>query len=160
MNINNNDVIKKFYTGFANGNVSEMTDCYHDNIRFKDPVFGELKGTEAKAMWEMLLSRRTDSTKISFENIHSTQDEGSADWKAVYLYGKSKRKVINNIQAHFKFKDGKIIEHIDTFDLWKWTQQALGISGYILGWTPFMKNKIRKTVLQQLNSFIAKKTIN
>lgn len=160
MSMNNNELIKKFYTGFANGNVSEMTECYHDNIRFTDPVFGELKGVEAIAMWEMLLAKSGGNIKITFENITSTLDDGSADWKAVYMYGKSKRKVINTIHARFKFQDGKIIEHIDAFNLWKWTQQALGFSGYLLGWSPFMKNKIQKLVRKKLHSFIAKNTVS
>jgi ketosteroid isomerase-like protein len=152
-------LIEKFYTAFSHGNVKEMTDCYHNKIIFHDPVFGELKGVEAKAMWNMLLTKNSGNIKITFQNIVSSLDDGSADWKAVYLYGKSKRKVTNRIHARFKFQDGKIIEHIDTFDLWKWTQQALGVGGYLLGWSPFMKNKIRKTVHKKLRLFIAKNTV-
>ncbi|WP_373852613.1 hypothetical protein [Tenacibaculum maritimum] len=33
-----------------------MTDCYHKDITFQDPVFGKLKGQRAIKMWEMLLS--------------------------------------------------------------------------------------------------------
>jgi hypothetical protein len=33
---------------------------------------------------------------------------------------------------------------------------ALGTSGLLLGWTPFMKGKIRKMAIQNLANFIAK----
>ena len=155
--MNNNELIEKFYTSFSNGNVKKMTECYHENIVFQDPVFGVLKGEKAIKMWEMLLSRTTKSTKISFNNIQTTIEKGSANWKAEYNYGKANRKVINLVSANFKFKDGKIIEHIDTFNLWKWTQQAMGTVGYLFGWTPFMKNKIQKTTNRQLDKFMSKK---
>ena len=134
-----------------------MTTCYHKDIVFRDPVFGKLQGKRAFSMWEMLLSKRSETTQISYDHIQSTQDKGSAIWTAQYTYGKTKRKVTNVVHASFTFKDGKIIEHTDVFDLWKWTQQALGITGYLMGWTSFMKNKIQKTTNEQLNNFIHSK---
>mgnify|MGYP003691636995 CR=1 FL=1 len=152
----NTELIENLYTAFSNGNVDKMTACYHKDIVFQDPVFGTLKGERAIKMWEMLLSKQTESTKISFSNIQTTSQQGSANWRAEYIYGKKNRKVINIISAEFKFSDGKIIEHIDQFNLWKWTQQALGFSGLLLGWSPFMQNKIRKTITLKLDKFINK----
>lgn len=154
--MNNKELIEKFYSSFSNGDVKGMIACYHENITFQGPVFGKLKGEKAIKMWEMLLSKRTKTTKISFSNITATEEKGSANWNAEYLYGARKRKVINNVTANFKFKDGKIIEHIDTFNLWKWTQQAIGVAGYFTGWTPFMKNKIQNTTKKQLEKFMSK----
>lgn len=155
--MNNQELIEKFYTSFSDGNAKEMTACYHENIVFQDPVFGRLEGEKAYKMWEMLLSKKNKSTKITFDNIQANIEKGSAHWTAIYNYGEKKRKVINIVSAQFKFKDGKIIEHIDSFDLWKWTQQALGTIGYLLGWASFMKNKIQKTTKTQLDEFISKK---
>ncbi|MFL0100562.1 hypothetical protein [Tenacibaculum maritimum] len=41
-----------------------MTDCYHKDITFQDPVFGKLKGQRAIKMWEMLLSRKKIVQKL------------------------------------------------------------------------------------------------
>lgn len=153
----NNKIIEKFYHSFSNGDVKEMVSCYHKDIVFSDPVFGKLEGKRAVSMWEMLLSKRSESTQITYDHIQSAQDEGSAIWTAKYTYGKTKRKVTNVVHASFTFKDGKIIEHTDVFDLWKWSQQALGIPGYLLGWTSFMKNKIQKTTKEQLKAFMSSK---
>jgi hypothetical protein len=40
--------------------------------------------------------------------------------------------------------------------LWKWTKQAMGAPGYLLGWTPFFKNKIQATTNSRLDKFIEK----
>jgi ketosteroid isomerase-like protein len=154
--MNNKELIHQFYTAFSQGNCEEMIEYYHENIVFQDPAFGVLKGHRARQMWEMLLSSKKSALKITFENVHATSDAGQALWIAEYFYGK--RKVINKVEAKFKFEDGKIIEHIDTFDLWKWTQQAMGITGYLIGWTSFMKYKIQKTTNKKLDLFIEKNT--
>jgi ketosteroid isomerase-like protein len=150
----NEETIKRFYTAFANGDATSMTACYHDDIEFTDPAFGALKGDEAKSMWRMLLSRGDSKPEIKFSNVSADEKYGKADWVAKYNYGPQKRKVVNNITARFAFKDGKIIKHTDDFDLYKWSQQALGASGYLLGWSSFMKNKIQKTTNGLLRKFM------
>jgi len=60
------------------------------------------------------------------------------------------------VQASFQFKDDKIIQHKDHFDLWKWTQQALGPAGYLLGWSSFMKNKIQKSTNKMVDDYALK----
>lgn len=153
----NTELIEKFYTSFTASDAKGMTECYHKDITFKDEVFGTLRGDRACKMWEMLISGAKEPVKISFSNVEAKAESASANWRAEYFYGEKKRKVINNVQANFKFKDGKIIEHIDTFDLWNWTKQALGPVGYLIGWTPFMKSKIRKMTKEKLDGFISKK---
>lgn len=152
----NQQLIETFYNAFAKGDANSMTACYHDNVVFEDPAFGRLENGKPSKMWEMLLSRKKESTKVVFENVEANDTTGKANWTATYEYGPNNRKVINHITANFKFKDGKIIEHIDTFNLWKWTKQALGFSGYLLGWSSFMKGKIQKTTNQQLSTYINK----
>ncbi|WP_026235625.1 nuclear transport factor 2 family protein [Echinicola pacifica] len=150
----NKELIQKFYTSFSEGNAAGMVACYHDEVVFEDPAFGQLKGERAKKMWEMLLSKKGGAAKISFDQVHATADSGAAHWLAEYTYGKQNRKVINRVEASFKFKEGKIIEHIDSFDLWKWTQQAMGLSGYLLGWSSFIKTKIQQTTKAKLDAFL------
>jgi len=148
------ETIKKFYTSFAKQNFKEMASCYHKEIVFEDAAFGQLKGSQVSAMWEMLLSQAKNPVKVTFSNIEANNQTGSVNWEANYKFGARKRKVRNQVQSHFKFKDGKIIEHIDTFNLWKWSRQALGFGGLFLGWTPFLKRKIQKTTNQRLQNFM------
>lgn len=152
--MDNKEIIKKFYTSFSNGNIKGMLECYHKDVIFQDPVFGKLERERAFKMWEMLLSQKKEDTIINFNNAQATNEIGKANWVAEYVYGAKKRKIINRVQANFKFKNGKIIEHFDFFDLWKWTKQAFGITGFLIGWTPFMKNKIQQTTNKRLDEFI------
>lgn len=154
--MSNEALIKRFYKSFSDGNADGMTACYHDDIVFKDPAFGTLESDKAKAMWQMLMSRSDSAPEIQFSNVSADEKYGKANWIAKYNYGPKKRKVVNNVTALFEFKDGKIIKHTDEFDLWKWSQQALGISGYLLGWSSFMKNQIQKKTNGLLRKFMGK----
>lgn len=152
--MDNKELIHKFYTSFANGDYKGMLACYHKDVVFQDPAFGVLKGNRAFKMWEMLLSSKNAKTHISFDNVQANAESGKATWIAAYFYGDKKRKVVNQVSASFLFKEGKIIAHTDTFDLWKWSKQALGVSGFVLGWSSFMKNKIQQTTSEKLDEFI------
>jgi ketosteroid isomerase-like protein len=145
-------LIHHFYTSFQNRDAEGMVSCYHPEITFKDPGFGELKGEEAKNMWRMLLSRAQD-LKIEYKDVKVEGDTGKAHWEAYYTFSKTGRKVHNIIDASFKFKDGKIISHIDTFDFWKWSSQALGIVGMLLGFTDFLQNKVQSQARELLRKF-------
>ena len=154
--MSNSELVSKFYEAFANSDSRAMAECYHENIMFKDPAFGQLKGERAGKMWEMLLSRAKGELKVEFSDISADEETGNALWVATYFYGPKKRKVINHVSASFKFKEGKIIEHVDDFDTWKWSKQAIGLPGYLLGWSGFMKNKIQKTTNGLLDKFMSK----
>lgn len=154
--MNHKETIEHFYASFANGDAQAMGKLYHRDIVFEDPAFGELSGPKPAKMWEMLLSRKGATPKITCKNVDADDKKGSAEWTAEYNYGPKKRKVVNHIQARFTFEDGKIVEHRDSFDLWKWSSQALGPAGVIMGWSPFMKKKIQKLANKQLENYIEK----
>jgi ketosteroid isomerase-like protein len=149
----NEELIKKFYTALANQDATIMASCYHTNIVFQDPVFGILRGKEASKMWQMLIENSKGNLKIVLSNVISTTNSGSATWVATYNFSKTNRKVINIINATFEFKDGLIIKHNDTFDLWKWSSQAFGLKGFLLGWTGFMQRKIQEQARISLGKF-------
>lgn len=149
----NEQLIRHFYESFARGDADEMIACYADDVEFSDPAFGELTGTDAKNMWKMLVERAGGNIKIEYKNIKADAQKGSADWTADYLFSKTGRRVFNEIHAEFEFKDGKIVRHDDTFDIWKWSRQALGISGLLLGWSSFLQNKIRQNARASLREY-------
>ena len=65
------------------------------------------------------------------------------------------RVVHNRSAARFRFRDGRIVEHVDTFDLWKWASMALGAKGTLLGWLPAVQGKIRAQADKGLRQFMA-----
>lgn len=152
--MSNKDLISSFYTAFSNQNSEAMNNCYHENIVFNDPAFGELKGDRARAMWSMLCKNAKDLT-IEFSNVQANENTGSANWKATYTFSATGRKVINEINAKFEFKDGRIIKHTDSFNLHKWASQALGFQGWLLGKFSFFKKKLHNQTNRSLDKFLA-----
>ncbi len=156
----NADIITKFYTAFQKLDYQAMNSCYSDDIVFSDPAFGLLRGDEAKYMWEMLCTNARDFS-LTFSTIQLLDEEyATCNWVATYTFSKTGRKVVNNIKAFMKLKDGKIIEHSDGFKLSKWAAQALGWKGALFGWMSWMKRKIQKNARKNLIAFIEKKEIN
>ena len=153
----NETTIIKFYTAFANADAEKMCECYHPNLQFRDPAFGLLKGNEVCQMWKMLIERSNGNLKIDFSQIETNERLGSARWIATYNFSKTKRKVVNTITAKFHFQEGLIINHIDDFDIWKWSKQALGIKGLLLGWTGFMQKKIQEQARMSLKKYCEEK---
>jgi ketosteroid isomerase-like protein len=150
----NAQVIERFYSAFQKLDYTTMQSCYSDDIIFNDPAFGILEGPEAKAMWEMLC-KNAKNFSLSFSNIQLLDEEyATCDWVANYTFSKTGRKVTNKIKAHMRLQDGMIIEHTDQFDIWKWSRQALGLPGILLGWSGYLKNKIRHNARKSLEKFM------
>lgn len=138
----NRETIDRFYTALAARDHETMSGCYRPEARFSDTVFGELRGDEVRAMWRMLCERGTDLA-VTHSHVVADDDRGSAHWVATYTFSGTGRSVRNEIDAEFRFEDGLIAEHDDRFDLWKWTRQALGPLGLLLGWSPPVQRKVR-----------------
>lgn len=150
----NNALITRFYEAFNRLDAEAMSACYADDVLFSDPVFGTLRGRDAGDMWRMLTSRAKDFS-LTFDLVRADEHSGGAHWVATYLFSQTGRTVVNDIQARFVFHNGKIIEHHDYFDLWRWSRQALGIKGLLLGWTPLVKNAIRAQARKGLKAYQA-----
>ena len=148
----NAELIAHFYTALSKLDGAGMAACYASDARFSDPVFTDLRGQEPGKMWRMLCKRGKDMTVV-FDGIEATDTAGKAHWVATYTFSGTGRKVVNDIQASFVFKDGKIAQHKDVFDLYKWARQALGLKGVLLGWTPLVQGAIRKQAAAGLAAF-------
>ncbi|RTY95002.1 nuclear transport factor 2 family protein [Flavobacterium sp. GT3R68] len=149
----NEALITRFYTAFSNFDAETMAKCYHPSMEFQDPAFGNLKGKEVQDMWRMLILRSKGELKIEFFDVTANDKTGSANWIATYNFSKTNRKVVNIIHAEFEFEDGLIRKHKDAFNVWKWTRQALGLPGYLLGWTPFLQKKIQQQSRELLTKY-------
>lgn len=146
-------IADKFYKSFAKRDIDGMLSCYHDNITFQDPAFGKLEGGHAHNMWRMLLSQSDAGLKITHTPPTIKDNVVITRWEANYKFSKTGRPVHNIITANMIIKDGKIIDHKDEFDIWKWSRMALGTTGLLLGFTPLVKNKIRSQALKALHRF-------
>lgn len=152
----NEELIQRFYGAFQRRDAASMAACYHPEVTFSDPVFPELQGARAGAMWRMLCERGTD-LKIEFSDISADDQAGRAHWDARYSFSQTGNQVLNQIDARFEFRDGLIWRHRDDFDLYRWARQALGPKGVVLGWLPPVQNAIRKMAAKSLEDYIRQK---
>ena len=146
------DVVERLYAAFDRRDGAAMAALYAPDGPFRDPVFGDLTGAEAGAMWRML-TRTARDLKVELPE----HDAGSAHWIARYTFSATGRPVVNDVRATFRFTDdGLIADHVDQFSFWTWSRQALGTKGLLLGWTPFLRSKVGGTAKAGLDKFIAK----
>lgn len=151
----NTETIHKFYSAFQKLDYATMQSCYSDDAVFSDPAFGLLDANETRAMWEMLCKRAKDFSLV-YGNIKLLDDEyTTADWTASYIFSKTNRRIVNKVTGHMRFRDGMIIEHSDAFRIYKWSRQAFGLTGLLLGWTGFFHKRVQAQAKASLHKFMA-----
>ncbi|NMO20466.1 nuclear transport factor 2 family protein [Pyxidicoccus fallax] len=146
-------LISDFYYAFQRRDAQAMAACYHPDVEFSDPVFVGLRHGGVTAMWRMLCERGKD-LQLTFRDVQADDRTGRAHWDANYTFSTTGRKVLNRIDAEFEFRDGKIVRHLDRFDFWAWSRQALGPAGLVLGWSPMLRNKVRATARKSLDKYM------
>jgi len=150
----NAELIRRFYAAFAALDGDAMAELYAPDALFSDPVFVDLRGEEPGAMWRMLTGR-ADDLKVELLEHEADGDRGSARWIAHYTFTQTGRPVENHVRASFRFADGLIAEHRDEFDFHRWSRQALGAPGLLLGWTPLLRAAVRRRARAGLDEFMA-----
>jgi uncharacterized protein len=149
------ELVERFYAAFARRDGAAMQDCYAPDVHFSDPVFVDLHGHEAGAMWRMLTERAAD-LRVELLEHSADGDRGSARWRAHYTFGQTGRPVVNDVRAAMRFADGLIADHVDDFDFYRWARQALGTSGLLLGWTPLVRTAVRRRARAGLDEYLAR----
>lgn len=152
----NAQLLTDFYTAFQKGDAETMAASYLPDAQFADAVFTDLKGGEIGDMWRMLTGRAKDFS-LKFDGISADDQQGQAHWVATYTFSATGNTVVNDIQARFTFRNGKIATHKDHFDLWRWAGQALGLKGKLLGWTPRAQKAIQQQAAKGLAQYRAGK---
>jgi ketosteroid isomerase-like protein len=152
------DLVRTFYEAFQQRDAEKVNACYHDEATFTDEAFVGLNAAETRAMWAMLCSRATNF-RLTLFDVRADDVQGSARWEAHYDYSPTGRRVRNIIEARFTFKESKILAHRDSFDLWRWSRQALGGVGLFLGWSPWLRARIQREAWRNLERFMAKQAM-
>jgi ketosteroid isomerase-like protein len=134
--------VRAFYSAFDQKNSEEMMSLYTDDVKFSDPAFPALTGDDAKNMWRMMVSRAKE-LRVEVKSVETEGAVCRTRWEARYLFGDKKRPVHNIIDATMTFRDGKIAEHTDVFDVGRWSRQAIGSVAYVMGGTQWMRTKIQ-----------------
>jgi hypothetical protein len=157
----NEQTITRFYTAFAALDADTMASCYAEDASFNDPAFTLYGQREIGGMWHMLCAatqaKHRADWRLDFKDVRADQHSGQAHWEAFYRFSVSNRLVHNIIDAKFTFTpDGLIVSHTDTFDFWRWSRQALGFGGLVLGWAPYFRKQVKAQTRAALTNYLAK----
>ncbi len=150
--------IAAFYAAFAELDAERMAALYAPDARFEDPVFA-LEGRERiVGMWRMLCesaaSQGRDVWALEASGIKAGDHAGRAHWEARYCFSATGRGVHNRIDACFEFRDGLVVRHVDRFDVWRWSRQALGLPGWLFGWSGPMQRALRTRAGARLDAWM------
>jgi uncharacterized protein (TIGR02246 family) len=147
-------LVTEFYAAFARRDPDAMAVLYAPDATFSDPAFGHLQGAEVRSMWRMLVGASSDLS-VTARDITANGDRAAATWEARYTFTETGRSVHNVVEAHMTVEDGRILRHDDHFDFWRWSRQALGLPGLLLGGTPVLRAQVRKRARRRLDEFMA-----
>nr|WP_225444620.1 nuclear transport factor 2 family protein [Pseudomarimonas arenosa] len=152
-------MLSALYTAFQRLDAPAMARCYAEDAEFQDPVFHLRGRREIGGMWAMLCDavrqKGRDVWALEFSIGAADDLRGSAHWEPRYRFSATGRMVHNIIDAEFEFKDGLIQRHRDHFSFWRWSRQALGPIGLVLGWTPVLAGKVKSQAQANLQRYLA-----
>lgn len=156
--------LHRLYQAFARLDVVTMAECYAPDATFQDPVFRLSGKDEVVGMWNMLctatLTKAPQDWRLVHQGVQTSAGPngvtGQAQWDAWYRFSATGRLVHNRIQGQFVFNEqGLIVRHHDQFDFWRWARHALGPAGWLLGWSPTLRYRVRSQAHYNLKRFTA-----
>lgn len=145
-------VAARFYEAFMVRDFYTMGLLYANHATFRDPVFPRLTAQGARLMWQMLLTEAED-LEISADIHEDTADRARVDWTARYTFTPTKRLVVNKVHTEMVIAAGKIVQQVDDFSFWRWSGQALGWKGWLLGATPLVRDPVQRKAAKSLKEF-------
>lgn len=148
----NEEAARRFWAALAARDADAMAACYADDATFEDEVF-QLRGRECGMMWRMLFQGAAD---LQVTTHKLTVDDGVAHgrWDATYTFSMTGRTVHNKITTRLVLRDGRIVDHKDGFNFYKWSRQALGAKGWLLGWTPLVRSAVARQGRKRLQKWM------
>jgi ketosteroid isomerase-like protein len=150
----NAEAIERFYRAFGARDAAAMNELYAPDVTFSDPAFGRLDGDQVRAMWTMLTAQAADLSVVA-TGIEADEATGSAHWRAEYTFSATGRRVVNEIDATFRFDpQGRVVEHADRFSMWRWSRQALGRPAVVMGSNPAGKALVRRRARARLDAYM------
>jgi hypothetical protein len=155
------DTIGRLYGAFRMLDAVTMRSCYADDARFDDPVFSVQGADRIGDLWRMLCESAKNQGRadwrLDFGDLLVDGQRGHAHWEPRYRFGATGRRVHNHIDASFVFDEhGLILRHVDEFDLWTWSRQALGVKGMLLGWMPWFHTQLRRQAARHFDAWRAR----
>jgi SnoaL-like domain len=155
-------VVGRFFEAFAASDWQTMARCYHDKASFSDPVYPDLREERIVYMWHQLLggietskskrgskkSSSLNNLKLEYRVLFGDERKAQVQWTATYLY--EKRSVSNQVLSTLAIWDDKIVRQVDEYNFWRWSRQALGLTGLAFGAMPWYQRSVQRSAQSRL----------
>jgi hypothetical protein len=150
----NSELTARFFEAFKKLDYRAMNDCCAPGIIYNDPIAGILEGDVVLRYRELICTGSRDM-QLSFGPVKELDHEYiSCPWSATYYFEPFQRVVRYDATAYMKMSGGLITEHSDGYRLSTWLAKNYGITGYVFGWSGYMKRKIKYHYRRLLREFI------
>lgn len=136
------NIVKEFYEALSTGDFHAIQSFYSPEATYQDEIV-TLKGNEVFSHWFMMC-REDFKTKAELIEIKENQNIVTTKWTIDYLLVPTGRRIFLEEEGYFYFNDGVIAAHRDKFDIYSFTKQGFGMLGYLIGWTSWAQNRLRK----------------
>jgi len=151
--------LERFYIACQSLDNATIQACYTPAAKFQDPAFNLSGSEQIGGMWHMLChaarQQGPQHWRLEFSQLQARGRKGAAHREPQYLLTATGKAVHNKIDARFEFDEAGLISlHQDSFDFWRWSRQALGWPGLLLGWTPWMRHKMQRQARRNLQRFM------
>ena len=153
------DTLQTFYHAFLALDARKMSACYAADARFADPLM-RVEGRDGiGSMWQMLcdaiVSNGRADWRLLVGELQIEGERGHVHWEPKYRFGSDDQRVHNLIDSSFTFNEqGLIASQHDRYDLWRWSRQALGTRGTLLGWMPWFRARLRERAARHLEAWM------
>jgi ketosteroid isomerase-like protein len=133
-NLSNSQKVEHFYKNSSKDDMSLVTEFYHADAVFKDPV-GEVKGAENLKAYYSSLYENLKEIKFEFPKTFEAKDTVIATWimtiSTESLNGGEPVRVEGSSVITFD-ADGKAIYHRDYFDLGEMVYEHIPFVGFLV----------------------------
>ncbi|MBI3272445.1 MAG: nuclear transport factor 2 family protein [Planctomycetes bacterium] len=149
------DVARTFYDAFIKGDVATLQGLYAPDVKFRDEIFTFSDRAGTMGMWRVLVDPKSGG-RFSYEILGADANTATVRWIADYKFPSPKfgRKVHNVVTATLVVRNGRIVDHHDSFSWEKWSRQAFPL-GALSSWPPvakFLKMVIRGVLAKSAGS--------
>jgi hypothetical protein len=144
----NAQLIERLYSALQRHDAAAMAACYCDGkLLFHDIAFHiENDKPRLYGMWRMICEGES-GLEVDIKHVEADDRTGEAHIIDTYWFGKDTKRdkpghrVVNDITSCFRFREGRIAEHIDYCDPKAWASQAIpGPLGWLAGRVRVMRS--------------------
>lgn len=123
----------QFYTTLNTARLVDLSDIYHRDIHFIDPV-GEHQGLSSLEAYFRLLLSNLSTCNFTLTDIQHQNQQASVCWHMTYAHPRLRRGILLSLEgiSQLRFAEQRVIYQRDYYDLGAMLYEHIPLLGGIL----------------------------